>query len=81
MKKNEKEENFEIKLKKLEDIVLKLENEETPLEQAVKLFEEGVNISKELNEKLTEIKGKIEVIKKDAMGKIKIEPLEDDNLG
>lgn len=80
MKKNEKEENFEIKLKKLEDIVLKLENEETPLEQAIKLFEEGVNISKELNHKLTEIKGKIEVIKKDAQGKIKIEELEDDNL-
>lgn len=80
MKKNEKEENFEIKLKKLEDIVLKLENEETPLEDAIKLFEVGVNISKELNQKLTEIKGKIEVIKKDAQGKIKIEDLEDDNL-
>ncbi|MGC9070774.1 MAG: exodeoxyribonuclease VII small subunit [Elusimicrobiales bacterium] len=72
-----KKSDFEFKLKRLEEIVLKLENEETPLEQAIELFEEGVNISKELNEKLIEIKGKIEVIKKDAEGKIKLEELED----
>ncbi len=75
--KKENKENFETKLKKLEDIVLKLENEETPLEESIKLFEEGVNISKELNEKLIEIKGKIEVIKKDAEDKIKLEELKD----
>ncbi len=69
--------DFEIKLKKLEEIVLKLENEETSLEEAIKLFEEGVNISKELNEKLIEIKGKIEIIKKDAEGKIKLKEIED----
>lgn len=76
MKKENKNE-FELKLKKLEDIVLKLENENTSLEEAIKLFEEGVNISKELNEKLLEIKGKIEVIKKDAEGKIKLKEIED----
>ncbi|MEF3280249.1 MAG: exodeoxyribonuclease VII small subunit [Elusimicrobiota bacterium] len=73
-----KKESFEAKLKKLEEIVLKLENDDTPLEESLKLFEEGVNISKELNEKLIEIKGKIEVIKKDAEGKIKLEELKED---
>lgn len=75
--KKENKENFETKLKKLEEIVLKLESEETPLEDSIKLFEEGVNISKELNEKLIQIKGKIEVIKKDAEDKIKLEELKD----
>lgn len=73
-----KEKNdFESKLKRLEDIVSKLENEDTPIEEALKLFEEGVNISKELNEKLLEIKGRIEVIKKDAEGKIRLEELDE----
>lgn len=77
MKKETNKNDFEIKLKKLEEIVLKLENEETPIDEAIKLFEEGVNISKELNEKLLEIKGKIEIIKKDAEGKIRLEEIED----
>jgi len=72
-----KDNSFELKLKKLEEIVNKLEDENTPLEESIKLFEEGVNISKELNEKLIEIKGKIEVIKKDAQGKINLEELKD----
>ncbi len=74
---NKKNDNFELKLKKLEEIVEKLESEDTPLEDSLKLFEQGVEISKELNQKLLEIKGKIEMVKKDAEGKIKLEELED----
>jgi len=69
--------SFEEKLKKLENIVKTLEDENTPLEDAIKFFEEGVEISKELNEKLIEVKGKIELIKKDAENKIKLEELKD----
>jgi exodeoxyribonuclease VII small subunit len=76
--KEEKNENFELKLKRLEEIVSRLENNETSLDESIKLFEEGVDISKELNSKLIEIKGRIEVIKKDAEGKIKIEELNDE---
>jgi exodeoxyribonuclease VII small subunit len=75
MKNNKK--TFEEKLKRLQEIVRILENENTPLEESIKLFEEGVEISKELNEKLIEVKGKIEVIKKDAENKIKLEELKD----
>jgi len=74
---NRKNENFELKLKKLEEIVEKLESEETALEDSLKLFEQGVELSKELNQKLLEIKGRIETVKKDAEGKIKLEELED----
>jgi exodeoxyribonuclease VII small subunit len=75
MKNNKK--TFEEKLKRLQEIVRILEDENTPLEESIKLFEEGVEISKELNEKLIEVKGKIEVIKKDAENKIKLEELKD----
>ena len=75
MKNNKK--TFEEKLKRLQEIVRILENENTSLEESIKLFEEGVEISKELNEKLIEVKGKIEVIKKDAENKIKLEELKD----
>jgi len=64
--------------KRLEEIVSILENDETSLDESLKLFEEGVNISKELNDKLLEVKGKIEVIKKDAEGKIKLEDFDDE---
>ncbi|MBP7796207.1 MAG: exodeoxyribonuclease VII small subunit [Elusimicrobiales bacterium] len=73
-----KNENFELKLKRLEEIVSILENDEVSLDESLKLFEEGVSISKELNDKLIEVKGKIEVIKKDAEGKIKLEDFDDE---
>lgn len=74
---NKKNDSFELKLKRLEEIVDKLESEDTTIEDSLKLFEHGVEISKELNQKLLEIKGKIEIVKKDAEGKIKLEELED----
>lgn len=74
MKKN----SFEAKLKRLEEIVELLENEDLSLDKSLELFEEGVEISKELNEKLISVKRKIEVVKKDAEGKIKLEELQED---
>jgi len=71
--KKENKAGFEDKLKRLEEIVEKLENEETPIETSLTLFEEGVIISKELSDKLDEVKKKIEVLRKDAQGKLKVE--------
>jgi len=59
----------------------KLENEDTPIEESLSLFEEGVTISKELSVKLEEIKRKIEVLRKDAEGKLKLEAFEDEDGG
>ncbi|MFH1380209.1 MAG: exodeoxyribonuclease VII small subunit [bacterium] len=65
--------SFEASLQKLEDIVNKLEEGSTPLEESLKLFEEGVKCSRFCSSKLEETKRKIEVlIKKD--GEIKPEP-------
>jgi exodeoxyribonuclease VII small subunit len=74
---NKKNSDFESKLKRLEEIVNKLESEDTAIEEALKLFEEGVEISKQLNEKLGEIKNKIEIISKDARGKIKLDEFQE----
>ena len=46
------EENFEVLITKLEDITNKLESDKLSLDESVKLFEEGIKISKKCNEKL-----------------------------
>jgi len=51
---------FEEYLKKLEKIVQKLEESELTLDESVKAYEEGMNISKICLEKLNETKKKIE---------------------
>lgn len=56
----EKEVSFEDNLRRLEDIVGKLEQGDLPLEEAIKLYQEGMRLSKLCSEKLscveTEIK-------------------------
>ena len=56
--------NFESKLQRLEEIVSKLEEEQTDLDVSVKLFEEGIALSKEMAEKLQEVKFKVTQLKK-----------------
>lgn len=46
--------NFEQQLNELEQIVTSLENGNVPLEDALKQFQEGVKISRNLDKKLTE---------------------------
>ena len=43
--------NFESNLKKLEEIVEKLENGEVDLEESVKLYDEGMKLKKNCEEK------------------------------
>ena len=48
-----KKNNFEEQLNNLEQIVTNLENGNVPLEDALKQFQEGVKISRDLDKKLT----------------------------
>ncbi len=57
--------NFETNLKKLEEIVDKLENGEVDLEESVKLYEEGMMLKKICEEKLRSIESQIKKIKLD----------------
>lgn len=58
-----KKNTFETKLARLEEIVNLLDSETIALEESAKLFEEGVALSKELSEKLNEVKFKVEALK------------------
>lgn len=51
---------FEEGLKRLEDIVERLEQGNVPLEDAINLYEEGMKLAKALKEKLDEIEMKVE---------------------
>ena len=51
--------SFEKKLARLEEIVQKMETGEMPLDDSLKLFEEGVRISKECNKELNEAEQKV----------------------
>ncbi len=57
-----KMESFETNLKKLEDIVKKLEGGDVKLSDSIKLFEEGVKLTSSLSKALEEAESKITVL-------------------
>ena len=59
---------FEAALKQLEEIVQRLEKGELPLEDSLKLYEDGIRLSRLCHGKLEEAEGRIEVLLKDARG-------------
>lgn len=58
----ENNENFEESMKKLEDIVIELENGNLNLDESVNKFEEGMKISKQCNKILEEAEKKITIL-------------------
>ncbi len=54
-----KELSFEKAMERLEEIVASLEGGECPLEESLKLFEEGVKLVKLCNNKLESVEGSI----------------------
>ncbi|VAX19944.1 hypothetical protein MNBD_NITROSPINAE02-1367 [hydrothermal vent metagenome] len=73
---------FEMALKKLEEIVTKLEDGDLELEKAIDLFEEGVKMSRLCRNKLGEAEKKIEKLVKDSGGEFTTtEPMDDPSEG
>lgn len=68
--------NFENALKRLEQIVQKLESGDLSLDESLKLFEEGVELSRLCTKKLSEAEGKVEKLVKLGEKEFKTEPLE-----
>ena len=56
------EDNFEKKMKQLEEIVKKLETGELNLDDSVLEFEKGIKLSKECNKVLEETEKKISIL-------------------
>ncbi|MFH2069209.1 MAG: exodeoxyribonuclease VII small subunit [Candidatus Omnitrophota bacterium] len=66
----EKKLKFEDGLKRLEEIVAKLESGNLPLDDSLKLFEEGVKLVRFCNARLAEAQQKVEVLTKDQAGNV-----------
>ena len=66
---------FEDCLARLEKIVHELEKGELPLEKALALFEEGVQLSSSCRKELDDAEGKIEILMKQN-GKLQPEPFD-----
>jgi exodeoxyribonuclease VII small subunit len=64
---------FEDSLKQLETIVNQLEKGDLPLEDSIKLFEEGIRLSSACKEELDAAEGKVQVLLKQRDGSLKPE--------
>lgn len=67
---------FEESLKRLEAIVESLEQGDVPLDEAVRLYEEGIRLSKECAEKLKATELKIKQLAKDVKGQFELTDLD-----
>lgn len=65
-----KELSFEDSLKKLEEITSKMGEQSLPLEESLKLFQEGMELSTICNKKLDEAEKKINVVLKNSDGNL-----------
>ncbi len=65
---------FEDSLKQLEKIVDQLERGDLPLEESVRLFEDGVRLSSACKQELDAAEGKIQILMKERDGSMRAEP-------
>ena len=72
------EPKFEDALKRLEEIVSKMESGELSLDDSLKLFEEGVGLSRALNRRLDEAERRVEALMKDETGALKTAPFDEE---
>ena len=73
--------DFETALKRLEDIVRKLENGELSLDSALELFEEGIQLSRFCHAKLDSAERRVEILLKNNAGEVRPAPFADDDEG
>lgn len=74
------EKSFEKSLDELEKIVAKLEAGDLPLEESLKLFEEGVKLSRNCRERLTKAERRIEMLVSDGDGGLTTDALDVDDV-
>ena len=68
--------DFERSLNRLEQVVKRLESPDLSLDDAMKLFEEGVKLSRECQKQLEEAEARVAILMKKADGKFVAEPFE-----
>ncbi len=70
--------DFEKAFQQLEKIVQRLEGEELSLDESLRLFEEGITLSRFCNSRLEAVEKKIELILADSKGQPVTEPFDDE---
>ncbi len=65
---------FEESLKQLETIVGRLERGDLPLEESIKLFEEGIKLSTDCKEQLESAEGKVQILMRQRDGSLEPQP-------
>ena len=76
---NEQTRTFEASLEALEQIVRELEQGDLQLEKSLELFEQGIRLSRECQERLSQAERRIEVLLRDNQGRPVVAPFEDPN--
>lgn len=71
-------EKFEDAMKKLEEIVGRMEKGDIPLDESLKLFEEGVKLTRFCSKELQKAEKKVEMLTKDSEGKLVAVPFEEE---
>jgi exodeoxyribonuclease VII small subunit len=77
MKNNPPGRTFEAALAALERIVKQLERGDLPLEESLVLFEQGVRLSRECQDRLNQAERRIEVLLQDEQGRLAVVPFEE----
>ncbi len=72
------EKKFDAAMARLEEIVTELEKGDIPLEQSLKLFEEGIKLARICQTRLREAERKVEILLKDASGNLVRKPFEEE---
>jgi len=67
---------FETSLEELERVVRELEQGELPLEKSLELFEQGVKLSRECQERLNQAERRIEILLRDNQGRTAVREFE-----
>ena len=70
---------FETALEELERTVQRLESGELSLEDSLAAFERGIGLVRSLNDKLTAVEQRVEVLMRDGHGRLGTRPLEPDS--
>ena len=73
-----KAKTFESSLEQLEQIVRELEQGDLPLERSLELFEQGVKLSRECQDRLNQAERRIEILMRDNQGRPSVRPFEPD---
>ena len=68
--------SFEGSLKRLEEIVRHLEEGDIPLDKSLKLFEEGIRLSRFCSSRIEQAKKRVEILIKESGGKLSKRPFD-----